>query len=170
MRFRGRLIGSRTYTYSPSTNPTVRDLIFTPCPSSRPIRLACPSLPSFLYVSFRAAPWRGVACEHNEIWNIVNSLVTYPWTLLVKRQQQTGSAAIHSRGWYRDAFYRRATVCSRPSTSRQSPDILEISLTLSDIPIFRHWNSFSQIIIIFAVSVNIEIKIAFENFFIVCIL
>lgn len=74
MRFRGRLIGSRTYTYSPSTNPTVRVLIFAPCPSSRPIRLACPNLlhPSSLYVrtiSFRAAPWRGVACEHNEIWN-----------------------------------------------------------------------------------------------------
>lgn len=32
MRFRGRLIGSRTYTYSPSTNPTVRVLIFTPLP------------------------------------------------------------------------------------------------------------------------------------------
>lgn len=30
MRFRGRLIGSRTYTYSPSTNPTVRVLIFVP--------------------------------------------------------------------------------------------------------------------------------------------
>lgn len=117
MRFRGRLIGSRTYTYSPSTNPTVRDLIFTPCPSSRPIRLACPSLPSFLYVSFRAAPWRGVACEHNEIWNIVNSLETYPWTLLVKRQQQTGSAAIHSRG--RPPM--RATACSRLSALDFSP-------------------------------------------------
>lgn len=32
MRFRGRLIGSRTYTYSPSTNPTVRVLIFAPLP------------------------------------------------------------------------------------------------------------------------------------------
>lgn len=31
MRFRGRLIGSRTYTYSLSTNPTIRVLIFTPC-------------------------------------------------------------------------------------------------------------------------------------------
>lgn len=117
MRFRGRLIGSRTYTYSPSTNPTVRDLIFTPCPSSRPIRLACPSLPSFLYVSFRAAAWRGVACEHNEIWNIVNSLETYPWTLLVKRQQQqTGSAAIHStRGWYRCVAPYGTALGSRPS-------------------------------------------------------
>lgn len=55
MRFRGRLIGSRTYTYSPSTNPTVRVLIFASCPSSR---FACPSLPSSLYfqtASFHAA-------------------------------------------------------------------------------------------------------------------
>jgi len=49
MRFRGRLIGSRTYTYSPSTNPTVRVLIFVPLPFVAPypprVPAASPPLP-----------------------------------------------------------------------------------------------------------------------------
>jgi len=70
MRFRGRLIGSRTYTYSPSTNPTVRVLIFVPLlfVASYPPRVpARPPLPLPDRVSFREnAVSRG---EHNEIWN-----------------------------------------------------------------------------------------------------
>lgn len=68
MRFRGRLIGSRTYTYSPSTNPTVRVLIFAPVPFVAPypprvpaatLRPPLPRLP-VISVWFHSAQ-RGVA-------------------------------------------------------------------------------------------------------------
>lgn len=74
MRFRGRLIGSRTYTYSPSTNPTVRVLIFAPLPfvapypprvCLRPLSSSYSLLHSYGLVP-RSAVSRG---GHNEIWN-----------------------------------------------------------------------------------------------------
>lgn len=76
MRFRGRLIGSRTYTYSPSTNPTVRVLIFAPLPFVAPypprvpaatLRQPPPVSPSYPYGFIpRSAVSRG---GRNEIWN-----------------------------------------------------------------------------------------------------
>lgn len=62
MRFRGRLIGSRTYTYSPSTNPTVRVLIFAPLPfvAPSPPRVPAASLPPPSPVPVTSVPSRSL--------------------------------------------------------------------------------------------------------------
>jgi len=117
MRFRGRLIGSRTYTYSPSTNPTVRVLIFTPCPSSRPIHFACSHLP-FTSGQSRSAQ-RPSAVSRANITKSGTSLThwkrTYSSMLHVKRQDRKCSRYSYAADSRR---YRRVTRTLVGITSR----------------------------------------------------